>query len=97
LSLLGAQPVAERVVVDQNRITGAGVSAGIDFALIIASVLFGERVARTIQLGIEYDPQPPFPGGSPKSADPVLVASISASLDDVYEKRRRQIERIVSH
>lgn len=94
LSLLGAQPVAERVVVDQNRITGAGVSAGIDLALIIASVLFGERVAQAIQLGIEYDPQPPFAGGSPRSADPVLLASISASLDDMYEKRRRQIERI---
>lgn len=94
LSLLGAQPIAERVVVDRNRITGAGVSAGIDLALIIASVLFGERVAQAIQLGIEYDPQPPFAGGSPRSADPVLLASISASLDDMYEKRRRQIERI---
>ncbi|EFH86322.1 DJ-1/PfpI family protein [Ktedonobacter racemifer] len=96
LSLLGAQPVAERVIVDRNRITGAGVSAGIDLALSIVSVLFGKDVAQSIQLSIEYDPQPPFPGGSPNSADPELVAGLSAKLDDVYTKRRRQIERIVA-
>lgn len=96
LSLLGAQPVAERVVVDQNRITGAGVSAGIDLALSIASVLFGKGAAQAIQLSIEYDPHPPFPGGSPNNTAPELVASISARLDDVYTKRRGQIERIVA-
>ncbi len=94
LRLLGAEPIAERVVVDGNRITGAGVSAGIDLALRIASIFYDERVAKSIALGIEYDPQPPFWGGSPKSADPDILARLSASLDEVYEKRRAQIERI---
>jgi cyclohexyl-isocyanide hydratase len=97
LSLLGAQPVAERVVIDRNRITGAGVSAGIDLALVIASLVYGEAVAQMMQLGIEYDPEPPFRGGSPRSADAALVERVSASLDGRYEKRRRQIERIVTH
>jgi cyclohexyl-isocyanide hydratase len=93
LRLLGAVPVAdERVVVDRNRITGAGVSAGIDFALRVASLLCGETAARAIQLSLEYDPRPPFSGGSPSTSDPLLVASVSASLDPLYERRRRQIE-----
>jgi cyclohexyl-isocyanide hydratase len=95
LALLGAQPVAERVVVDRNRITGAGVSAGIDLALVIASALYGERIAQTIQLGIEYDPQPPFHSGSPRSADAALLEDVAVSLDGRYEQRRRQIERII--
>ncbi len=96
LGLLGAQPVAERVVIDRNRITGAGVSAGIDFALVVASVLFGEATAQAIQLAIEYDPAPPFHSGSPKTADPSLVARISTPTGEMYEKRRKQIERIVA-
>ena len=90
--MLGAQPVSERVVIDRNRITGAGVSAGIDLALVIASILFGETVAQEIQLMIEYDPQPPFHGGSPKSADAAQVKRVSAALSERYESRRRQIE-----
>lgn len=96
LALLGAQPVAERVVIDGNRITAAGVSAGIDLGLAIAAQIAGEEVAQTIQLMIEYDPQPLFSSGSPKSADPALTARVSSSLDDLYERRRRQIERIVA-
>lgn len=96
LALLGAQPVAERVVIDGNRITAAGVSAGIDLGLAIAAHLYGEEVAQTIQLMIEYDPQPLFSSGSPKSADPALTASVSASLDSLYERRRKQIERIAA-
>ncbi len=60
LSELGAKPVVERVVEDGKVITAAGVSAGIDMALTLAGRLAGEQVAQTIQLGIEYDPDPPF-------------------------------------
>jgi putative intracellular protease/amidase len=73
LSEYGAQVVAERVVVDGKVVTGAGVSAGIDMALQLTALEFGEDLARGIQLGIEYDPQPPFDSGSPEKADPQLV------------------------
>jgi transcriptional regulator GlxA family with amidase domain len=69
----GAEPVAERVVVDGKIVTAAGVSAGIDMALHLTALGFGEDLARGIQLGIEYDPQPPFDSGSPEKADPDLV------------------------
>ena len=67
---LGAEPVAERVVEDGKVITAAGVSAGIDMALGLAARIAGEEVAQAIQLGIEYDPQPPFDAGSPAKASP---------------------------
>jgi len=73
LSALGATPVAERVVVDGNLITGGGVTAGIDFALRVAAEAFGEDLAKAIQLGIEYDPHPPFNAGSPEGAGPAVV------------------------
>ena len=62
---LGAEPVSERVVFDGKIVTAAGVSAGIDMALALAATIAGEEVAQAIQLGIEYDPQPPFDAGSP--------------------------------
>jgi cyclohexyl-isocyanide hydratase len=88
LALLGAIPVAERIVRDRNRITGGGVTSGIDFALFVAAQLFGEDVAKEIQLRIEYDPAPPFNAGSPRTADPALVAALSARLKDRQEARR---------
>jgi cyclohexyl-isocyanide hydratase len=68
LATLGATPVSERVVVDRNRITGAGVTAGLDFGLKMAAKLRGDDYARMLQLMIEYDPQPPFRAGSEASA-----------------------------
>jgi putative intracellular protease/amidase len=64
----GAEPVAERVVEDGKYVTAAGVSAGIDMALTLAARLTHEDVAKAIQLGIEYDPAPPFDAGSPEKA-----------------------------
>ncbi|KTJ39483.1 hypothetical protein ASU85_19720 [Klebsiella aerogenes] len=66
LSYFGAIPTHERVVKDRNRITGGGVTSGIDFGLTLLAILKGENVARSIQLAMEYDPQPPFKSGSPK-------------------------------
>jgi cyclohexyl-isocyanide hydratase len=76
LRAFGAEPVAARVVVDGNLITGGGVTAGIDFGLTVAAEIAGKRVAEAIQLGIEYDPQPPFDAGSPARADADLVALV---------------------
>ena len=69
----GAEPVAERVVEDGKVMTAAGVSAGIDMALTLAARLTHDDVARAIQLGIEYDPDPPFDAGSPEKAGDDLV------------------------
>jgi cyclohexyl-isocyanide hydratase len=80
LERFGAVPVAERIVRDRNRISGGGVTAGIDFGLALAAELAGEDVARTIQLALEYDPQPPFAAGSPEGAGPELVARYRASM-----------------
>lgn len=66
----GATPVAGRVVKDGNRITGGGVTAGIDFGLTLAADLVGENAAKLIQLSLEYDPQPPFDCGSPEKVGP---------------------------
>jgi cyclohexyl-isocyanide hydratase len=66
LGFFGVMPVKERVVIDRNRITGAGVTSGIDFALTLAGRLFGEERAKQAQLAMEYDPEPPFVGGSPR-------------------------------
>jgi transcriptional regulator GlxA family with amidase domain len=70
---LDAEPVTERVVEDGKVMTAAGVSAGIDMALTLTARIAGDEVAQAIQLGIEYDPQPPFDSGSPaKAPEPVL-------------------------
>ena len=78
LRRLGAEPVAERVVFDGDIVTAAGVSAGIDMALALAARIAGERVAQAIQLGIEYDPQPPFDAGSPATAPAQVVEALRA-------------------
>ncbi len=74
LSAFGAIPDPSRVVMDGNIISGGGVTAGIDFALTVAGELFGAEVAKSIQLGIEYNPQPPFEAGSPEKAGAEIEA-----------------------
>ena len=76
LAELGAEPTGERVVVDGKYATAAGVSAGIDLALDLAARIAGPEIAQTIQLAIEYDPQPPFRAGSPATAPPEIVAML---------------------
>jgi cyclohexyl-isocyanide hydratase len=73
LSAFGAEPVNARVVVDRNRITGGGVTAGIDFGLVVLVKLRGDEAAKLTQLAMEYDPEPPFNAGSPKNAGPAIV------------------------
>ncbi|MEV0158248.1 DJ-1/PfpI family protein [Micromonospora sp. NPDC050686] len=79
LPALGATPSSERVVVDGKYVTAAGVSAGIDMALTLAGRITGDAVAQAIQLGIEYDPHPPYAAGSPATAPAPLVAALRAN------------------
>ncbi len=81
LSQFGATPVDERVVRDGNVITGAGVSAGIDFGRTLLAELRGQAFAESVLLVAEYDPQPPFPGGSLASARPEIAAFTRATLE----------------
>jgi len=78
LRRLGGRPTDQRVVERGKLITAAGVSAGIDMALLLAARIAGETTARAIQLAMEYDPQPPFDSGSPAKAGPELVALVRA-------------------
>jgi transcriptional regulator GlxA family with amidase domain len=80
LGRLSAEPVAERVVFDGKLVTAAGVSAGIDMALALAARIAGEQVAQAIQLGIEYDPQPPFDAGSPEKAPTAVVEAVRTAV-----------------
>lgn len=89
LPAFGAIPVAERVVRDRNRISGGGVTAGIDFGLTVAAELAGEEVAKSIQLVLEYDPQPPFDSGSPEKAGPERVKRIRERLSGMLETRSK--------
>jgi cyclohexyl-isocyanide hydratase len=73
LRAFGAEPVEARVVVDRNRITGGGVTAGIDFGLVLLAKLRGDDAAKLTQLAMEYDPEPPFNAGSPETAGPAIV------------------------
>jgi cyclohexyl-isocyanide hydratase len=89
LSDFGAVPVAERVVRDRNRISGGGVTAGIDFGLTVAAELAGEEVAKSIQLVLEYDPHPPFDSGSLEKAGPERVQRLRERLAPMLETRRK--------
>jgi cyclohexyl-isocyanide hydratase len=80
LAGFGARYEPGRVVMDRNRITGGGVTAGIDFALRVAAELAGETAAQAIQLGLEYNPAPPYACGHPDIADPALVALVRGRL-----------------
>lgn len=96
LSLLGAIPVAERVVRDRDRVTGAGVTSGIDFALTVVADLLGDETAREIQLQMEYDPEPPFQSGSHRSASPALVQAMREKIGPFIARRMAATERAAS-
>jgi hypothetical protein len=94
LPIVGAIPVEQRVVTDRNRITGGGVTAGLDIALTIAAQLAGRDLAERIQLGLEYDPHPPFQAGHPNVARRDLVAEVRAEMTERYDVRLEQLERL---
>jgi cyclohexyl-isocyanide hydratase len=93
LSLLGAEPVEERVVVDRDRITGGGVTAGIDFGLVVAAKVFGPTVAQEIQLAIEYAPSPPYKCGLPGAAPATIRDAVLLRARDILSTRDSAVRR----
>jgi cyclohexyl-isocyanide hydratase len=94
LPLLGAIATSERVVRDRDRITSAGVTAGIDMSLVLAAEIFGTSVAESIQLAVEYDPAPPFDCGSPRTARESVRAAVALASAPALARRRAIVERI---
>lgn len=91
LRAFGAEPVAERVVVDGALITGGGITAGIDFGLRVAAEVAGREAAEAIQLALEYDLQPPFNAGSPATATPALMALVTERAAARQQARAAQV------
>jgi cyclohexyl-isocyanide hydratase len=96
LPAFGAEPVAERVVVDGNLFTGGGVTAGIDVALRVAAEIAGPATAEAVQLAIEYDPAPPFSSGPPETADPAILADVLARAEPRQRDRAERVARAVA-
>ena len=92
LPMFGATPVEDRVVVDRNRISGGGVTAGLDFGLVLLAKMLGEDIAQMTQLAMEYDPQPPFNVGTPKVAGPELTKKVMDWLAPLNERMLQTCE-----
>lgn len=92
LAILGVEVVPERVVIDRDRITGAGVTSGLDFGLTLLALLFDEQVAKMAQLMMEYAPQPPFNAGIPETADPEVVTALTQAGQPLIEAFRQQTQ-----
>ncbi len=96
LAAFGVEVSTERVVVDRDRITGGGVTAGLDFGLAIAAQLCGEETAKTIQLLLEYDPAPPFNCGSPETADRKTRAIYDHLAEPILERFREGVKSAIA-
>lgn len=94
LPLFGAEPVAERVVVDRNRVTGGGVTAGIDFGLTLISLIRGQSHAELVQLSVEYDPAPPLDAGSPDRASAGVLERYAAMIERVAPDRDERLREL---
>ncbi len=93
LPLFGAIPVEARVVTDRNRISGGGVTAGLDFGLVLLAKMLGEDLAKMTQLAMEYDPQPPFHAGTPKQAGSALTQKVMDWLGPLNAKMKHVCEQ----
>jgi cyclohexyl-isocyanide hydratase len=93
LGAFGATPAKTRVCVDRNRITGGGVTAGIDFALTLVSIMVDRPTAEAIQLRLEYNPAPPFKAGSPDTAPPEILALLRERIAPNQQRRGEAIKR----
>jgi len=93
LAAFGAIPTQKRVVIDRNRVTGGGVTAGIDFALTLVAKLADEKTAQAIQLRLEYNPAPPFNAGSPDTAPKDVLALIRERITPHKARRAEAVAR----
>jgi cyclohexyl-isocyanide hydratase len=93
LAAFGATPTKTRVCIDRNRVTGGGLTAGIDFALTLVSLLVNRQTAEAIQLRLEYNPAPPFNAGSPDTAPPEILAAMKERIAASQERRGDAIHR----
>ena len=93
LEAFGAIPAKTRVCVDRNRVTGGGVTAGIDFALTLVSIMVDRPTAEAIQLRLEYNPAPPFNSGSPDTAPPEILALMREKIAPAQARRSEAIGR----
>ncbi|RAJ87302.1 cyclohexyl-isocyanide hydratase [Chitinophaga dinghuensis] len=95
LRMFGVETLEERVVKDRNRITGGGVTAGIDFGLSFTAMIAGEELAKVIQLQLEYNPQPPFHAGSPRTAEMPVLQQTREITQLMLETRKRIIRELL--
>ncbi len=93
LAQFGATPTKTRVCVDRNRVTGGGVTAGIDFALTLVSLMVDRQGAEMVQLRLEYNPAPPFNSGSPDTAPPEVLALMKARIAPGQARRTEATNR----
>ncbi|MGY3240383.1 cyclohexyl-isocyanide hydratase [Bradyrhizobium sp. USDA 4448] len=93
LALFGATPTKTRVCIDRNRVTGGGVTAGIDFALTLVSLLVDRTTAEAIQLRLEYNPAPPFNAGSPETAPAEVIALMKERVAPFQARRLDAVKR----
>ena len=91
----GCEFVDERVVIDGNLITGAGVTSGIDFGFVISEMIAGREAAQTVMLAMEYDPVPPFKGGRPETTTPEILNKYKQKIQGSQDRRRHQIDIVL--
>ncbi|MEX6688508.1 DJ-1/PfpI family protein [Danxiaibacter flavus] len=92
LRMMNIEVIEERVVIDRNRVTGGGITAGIDFGLTLTALLAGEDVAKVIQLMLEYAPEPPFNSGSAKTAEPHILQKARNITQPMFDARVKQLQ-----
>ena len=97
LAMFGVEVILERVVIDRNFITGAGVTSGIDFGLTVLSLLWGEEMAKMAQLMMEYAPQPPFEAGTPETAGEDIVKPFLQLGEPLIAAFLQQTQKIISN
>lgn len=94
LGMFGVEAIEQRLVIDRNRITGGGITAGIDFGLLLTALIGGENTAKMVQLLLEYSPEPPFQSGLPKTAEPHILEMAMGITQPLFEARLEIIRQI---